>query len=151
MKGAGPSPRQSPRALRPDPGPAMSFFRRKGTAEGRGRRTGGLGRRWAVGPLAFCGAARPRASAQTPVRAALCSRAAGGEGGLLARGHWESARWSGIVCGNADKLMTVRVRIARRVLVRPGVYVHCGSRKRRFLWYLVAEVSDFPEYCELFA
>ncbi|XP_069399031.1 A-kinase anchor protein 10, mitochondrial isoform X2 [Ovis canadensis] len=29
MKGAGPSPRQSPRALRPDPGPAMSFFRRK--------------------------------------------------------------------------------------------------------------------------
>ncbi|XP_070629239.1 A-kinase anchor protein 10, mitochondrial isoform X2 [Bos indicus] len=29
MRGAGPSPRQSPRALRPDPGPAMSFFRRK--------------------------------------------------------------------------------------------------------------------------
>uniref|UniRef100_A0A2K6F335 A-kinase anchor protein 10, mitochondrial n=1 Tax=Propithecus coquereli TaxID=379532 RepID=A0A2K6F335_PROCO len=29
MKGAGPSPRQSPRTLRPDPGPAMSFFRRK--------------------------------------------------------------------------------------------------------------------------
>uniref|UniRef100_A0A8D0W6B1 A-kinase anchor protein 10, mitochondrial n=1 Tax=Sus scrofa TaxID=9823 RepID=A0A8D0W6B1_PIG len=33
MRGAGPSPRQSPRALRPDPGPAMSFFRRK--ARGR--------------------------------------------------------------------------------------------------------------------
>ncbi|KAL2765900.1 A-kinase anchor protein 10, mitochondrial isoform 2, partial [Daubentonia madagascariensis] len=30
MRGAGPSPRQSPRTLRPDPGPAMSFFRRKG-------------------------------------------------------------------------------------------------------------------------
>nr|XP_008008829.2 A-kinase anchor protein 10, mitochondrial isoform X2 [Chlorocebus sabaeus] len=29
MRGAGPSPRQSPRTLRPDPGPAMSFFRRK--------------------------------------------------------------------------------------------------------------------------
>eukprot|EP00069_Balaena_mysticetus_P008792 bmy_19854T0 len=29
MRGAGSSPRQSPRALRPDPGPAMSFFRRK--------------------------------------------------------------------------------------------------------------------------
>ncbi|XP_054427143.1 A-kinase anchor protein 10, mitochondrial isoform X1 [Pteronotus mesoamericanus] len=29
MRGAGPSPRESPRALRPDPGPAMSFFRRK--------------------------------------------------------------------------------------------------------------------------
>ncbi|XP_044092157.1 A-kinase anchor protein 10, mitochondrial-like isoform X3 [Neovison vison] len=29
MRGAGPSPRQSPRALRPDPGPAMSFFRPK--------------------------------------------------------------------------------------------------------------------------
>ncbi|KAK2502306.1 hypothetical protein MC885_018893, partial [Smutsia gigantea] len=29
MRGAGPSPRQSPRALRPDPGPTMSFFRRK--------------------------------------------------------------------------------------------------------------------------
>uniref|UniRef100_A0A8C6MZ53 A-kinase anchor protein 10, mitochondrial n=1 Tax=Mus spicilegus TaxID=10103 RepID=A0A8C6MZ53_MUSSI len=29
MRGAGPSPRHSPRALRPDPGPAMSFFRRK--------------------------------------------------------------------------------------------------------------------------
>ncbi|XP_006902117.1 PREDICTED: A-kinase anchor protein 10, mitochondrial-like [Elephantulus edwardii] len=29
MRGASPSPRQSPRALRPDPGPAMSFFRRK--------------------------------------------------------------------------------------------------------------------------
>ncbi|KAM8813305.1 A-kinase anchor protein 10, mitochondrial [Rhynchonycteris naso] len=29
MRGAGPSPRQSPRALRPDRGPAMSFFRRK--------------------------------------------------------------------------------------------------------------------------
>ncbi|XP_044105145.1 A-kinase anchor protein 10, mitochondrial-like [Neovison vison] len=29
MRGAGPSPRQSPRALRPDPGPAMSFFLRK--------------------------------------------------------------------------------------------------------------------------
>ncbi|XP_077020115.1 A-kinase anchor protein 10, mitochondrial isoform X2 [Tamandua tetradactyla] len=29
MRGAGPSPRQSPRAPRPDPGPAMSFFRRK--------------------------------------------------------------------------------------------------------------------------
>ncbi|XP_045343483.1 A-kinase anchor protein 10, mitochondrial isoform X3 [Leopardus geoffroyi] len=29
MRAAGPSPRQSPRALRPDPGPAMSFFRRK--------------------------------------------------------------------------------------------------------------------------
>uniref|UniRef100_A0A2K6B423 A-kinase anchor protein 10, mitochondrial n=1 Tax=Macaca nemestrina TaxID=9545 RepID=A0A2K6B423_MACNE len=32
MRGAGPSPRQSPRTLRPDPGPAMSFFRRKGTS-----------------------------------------------------------------------------------------------------------------------
>ncbi|XP_037664130.1 A-kinase anchor protein 10, mitochondrial [Choloepus didactylus] len=29
MRGAGPSPRQSPRAPRPDAGPAMSFFRRK--------------------------------------------------------------------------------------------------------------------------
>lgn len=29
MRGAGPAPRQAPRALRPDPGPAMSFFRRK--------------------------------------------------------------------------------------------------------------------------
>ncbi|XP_048221120.1 A-kinase anchor protein 10, mitochondrial isoform X1 [Perognathus longimembris pacificus] len=29
MRGAGPSPRQSPHALRPDRGPAMSFFRRK--------------------------------------------------------------------------------------------------------------------------
>ncbi|XP_049632808.1 A-kinase anchor protein 10, mitochondrial [Suncus etruscus] len=29
MRGAGPSPQQSPRALRPDPGPTMSFFRRK--------------------------------------------------------------------------------------------------------------------------
>uniref|UniRef100_A0A2R8MEM0 A-kinase anchoring protein 10 n=1 Tax=Callithrix jacchus TaxID=9483 RepID=A0A2R8MEM0_CALJA len=29
MRGAGASPRQSPRTLRPDPGPAMSFFRRK--------------------------------------------------------------------------------------------------------------------------
>ncbi|XP_021570443.1 A-kinase anchor protein 10, mitochondrial isoform X2 [Carlito syrichta] len=29
MKGTGSSPRQSPRTLRPDPGPAMSFFRRK--------------------------------------------------------------------------------------------------------------------------
>ncbi|XP_012871800.1 PREDICTED: A-kinase anchor protein 10, mitochondrial [Dipodomys ordii] len=29
MRGAGPSPRQSPHTLRPDRGPAMSFFRRK--------------------------------------------------------------------------------------------------------------------------
>ncbi|XP_007939680.2 A-kinase anchor protein 10, mitochondrial [Orycteropus afer afer] len=29
MRGVGPSPRHSPRALRPDPGSAMSFFRRK--------------------------------------------------------------------------------------------------------------------------
>lgn len=42
MKGAGPSPRQSPRALRPDPGPAMSFFRRKGS-EGRGAGLGAAG------------------------------------------------------------------------------------------------------------
>ncbi|XP_023562369.1 A-kinase anchor protein 10, mitochondrial [Octodon degus] len=42
MRGAGPSPRQSPRALRPDPGPAMSFFRRKGLCrEGDGGLAGG--------------------------------------------------------------------------------------------------------------
>ncbi|KAM9001511.1 A-kinase anchor protein 10, mitochondrial isoform X2 [Sarcophilus harrisii] len=29
MRGAGAAPRESPRALRPDPGPAMAFFRRK--------------------------------------------------------------------------------------------------------------------------
>ncbi|XP_064234303.1 developmentally-regulated GTP-binding protein 2-like [Aotus nancymaae] len=29
MRGAGPSPRQSPRTHRPDPGPAVSFFWRK--------------------------------------------------------------------------------------------------------------------------
>ncbi|XP_020862616.1 A-kinase anchor protein 10, mitochondrial isoform X2 [Phascolarctos cinereus] len=29
MRGAGATPRESPRALRPDPGPAMAFFRRK--------------------------------------------------------------------------------------------------------------------------
>lgn len=45
-------------------------------------------------------------------------RAAGREGGLLARGHWEIAHWPKIVCGNVYKLMTVRVRIAFRVRVR---------------------------------
>lgn len=127
MRGAGPSPRQSPRALRPDPGPAMSFFRRKGS-EGRGRRGPGLGRRAAGGGAGSSG---------------------GGEAGRCGRrgrsgppcGRLDGRRLPGprALPGPARRAASCGPRAFRVVRARP-----C-ARRRKFLQPRVAEVSDFSD------
>lgn len=124
MRGAGPSPRQSPRALRPDPGPAMSFFRRKGSRGGGGGEPGRASGA-AVGQMGLPGlppgrrrdpgrrtdAPRLRADAPRVRRSApgLCKE---GDGGLLARSRRGTVSLVQKRVPNPRELMPLRMQTA---------------------------------------
>lgn len=141
MRGAGPSPRQSPRALRPDPGPAMSFFRRKGSRGGGGGEPGRASGA-AVGQMGLPGLppgrrrdpgrrtdAPPSPRRRAP-RASLCAGTLQGGGRRPPRAKSEGDRLAGPkACAEPT-----RVNASSHANSFPGfVCVNCGSGKRKFL------------------